>query len=518
MNGTAASPAGIAAGQKIKTVEEAARLLDDVRKAGGKVAHCHGVFDLLHIGHLRHLKSARQFGDVLIVTVTPDVYVNKGPGRPAFTEALRAEALSMLECVDYVAINKWPSAVEVIQLLKPAFYVKGPDYREAAADITGGIVLEREAAEAGGGSLVFTEDVTFSSSSLINRHFSSLSKEMGTYVASFGARHPVAEVLGYLKNAKDLKVLLLGEAIIDEYEYCETMGKAGKEPILAARHLRTERFAGGTLAAANHLAAFCDNVHLVTFLGTVNSQEEFIRSKLDPKVKATFLPLEDEPTIVKRRFVETYPFQKMFEVYIITDKDTHEAGSKALCEKLEEILPQYDLVLALDYGHGMLDEAAINVLTRSPAFLAVNTQVNAHNRGFNTISKYPRADYICISEHEMRLDWRSRQQELKQIVEGVAERLGCSRVTVTRGQKGSLCYDRREGFFDVPAFTTHIVDRVGAGDAVFAVTSLCIAQGAPMEIVGFIANVVGAHAVGIVANQRPIDKIPLMKHIDTILK
>jgi bifunctional ADP-heptose synthase (sugar kinase/adenylyltransferase) len=62
------------------------------------------------------------------------------------------------------------------------------------------------------------------------------------------------------------------------------------------------------------------------------------------------------------------------------------------------------------------------------------------------------------------------------------------------------------------------VDRVGAGDAVFAVTSLCVAQKAPMEIVGFAANIVGAHAVGMVANQRPIDRIGLMKHIEAILK
>jgi len=504
--------------QKIKSVDEAADALGKLRRAGKKIAHCHGVFDLLHIGHLRHLKEARQFGDVLVVTITPDRFVNKGPGRPVFTEALRAEAVSMLECVDMVAINNWPGAVELIGLLKPDFYVKGPDYREAAKDITGGIIIEQEAVEAAGGKIVFTEDVTFSSSNLINRHFPTLPEEVSAYVKRFAGRHSIKRVLDYLKGAQDLKVLLLGEAIVDEYEYCETMGKSGKEPILAARHLRTERFAGGTLAAANHLAAFCDNVELVTFLGTVNSHEEFIRSKLNPKIKATFIYLEDEPTIIKRRFIERYPFQKMFEVYVISEKETHKAGSNALCAKLEELLPACDIVLALDYGHGMLDARAVDILTRKAPLLAVNTQVNAHNRGFNTISKYPRADYICISEHEIRLDFRSREQDLQHITKVTAERLGCSRATITRGQQGCLCYDRETGFFEIPAFTGHIVDRVGAGDAVFAVTSLCVAQHAPMEIVGFAANIVGAHAVGMVANQRAIDRIALMKHIEAILK
>ena len=500
------------------SLEEAVGALAPLRKAGRKIVHCHGVFDLLHIGHLRHLKAARKFGDLLVVTITPDRFVNKGPGRPAFPEALRAEALAMLECVDLVAINRWPSAVETIKLLKPDFYVKGSEYRETAKDVTGLIVPEQETVESAGGRLVFTDDITFSSSSLLNRHFPSHPKETSDYLAAFATRHPAGEVIGYLKAAKDLKVLLVGEAIIDEYVYCETMGKSGKEPILAARHLRTERFAGGTLAAANHLASFCDHVHLLTFLGTVNSHEDFIRSSLNPKIEATFLSLQGEPTIVKRRFVENYPFQKIFEVYEISDKENHETVSRRLSATLEELLPRYDLALALDYGHGMLDARAIKVLTDQARFLAVNTQVNAHNRGFNTISKYPRADYICISEDEIRHDCRSRRQDLRRITQQVAERLACKRAIITRGREGCLCYDRDQGFFESPAFTSHIVDRVGAGDAVFAVTSLCVAQDAPMEVAGFTANIVGACAVGMVANQRSIERVPLMKHIETILK
>jgi rfaE bifunctional protein nucleotidyltransferase chain/domain len=504
--------------QKIKTLDEAADALASLRRAGRKIVHCHGVFDLLHIGHLRHLQSARQFGDVLVVTITPDHFVNKGPGRPAFTAALRAEALAMLECVDLVAINRWPSAAEVIRLFQPHFYVKGSEFCGAEKDVTGALLREQEAVESVGGQLAFTDDLTFSSSNLINRRFAGYPNELSEYLTSFATRHPANEVISYLLAAKDLKVLLVGEAIIDEYAYCETMGKSGKEPILALRHLRTERFAGGTLAVANHLAAFCDHVHLLTFLGTVNSQEDFIGSSLSPKIQATFLPLEDESTIVKRRFVEEYPFQKLFEVYEISDQESHETASRALGAQLESLLPGYDLVIALDYGHGMLDAGAVSTLANRACFLAVHTQINAHNRGFNTISKYPRADYICISENELRQDCRKRRQALQQLTRQTAERLACSRVVITRGERGCLCYHREQGFFEVPAFTSHIVDRVGVSDAVFAVTSLCAAQNVPAEVVGFTANIVGAQAVGTVAHQRSLDRLSVMKHIETILK
>jgi len=99
----------------------------------------HGVFDLLHVGHIRHLREAKALGDVLVVTLTEDSRVNKGPGRPAFTETLRAEALAALEAVDFVAISRHATAVPVIATIKPNVYVKGPDYKDAARDITGAL-------------------------------------------------------------------------------------------------------------------------------------------------------------------------------------------------------------------------------------------------------------------------------------------------------------------------------------------------------------------------------------------
>jgi rfaE bifunctional protein nucleotidyltransferase chain/domain len=503
---------------KIRPISEVAREVRRQQERGMTVVHCHGVFDLLHIGHIKHLQAARRAGDFLVVTVTPDRFVNKGPGRPEFHETLRAEALEAVECVDAVCINEWPTATEVIALLRPNVFVKGGEYRDAVRDVTGGISVEQQAVEAVGGRLVFTDDVTFSSSNLLNKHFAAQPQELREQLGAFKQRHPAEELVSLIQSVRGLKVLLLGEVIIDVYERCETMGKAGKEPILAARHLGTECYAGGALAVANHLAEFCDSVDLVSFIGGIDSYESFIRSKLSPRVRTTLIPLEGEPTIVKRRFVEHYPFQKLFEVYTISGRETHEEGTRRLLASLEPVLADYDLVLALDYGHGLLPQPVVKLLCEKASKLAVNTQVNAHNRGFNTISKYPRADYVCLSEAELRLDRRNREGDLKELVLSVAEQLQAKCITATRGSQGCLCFDQRSGFTHMPAFSNHIVDRVGAGDAVFAVTSLCVAMGADPEVVAFIANAVGAQAVGIVGNQRPISSVPLIRHIQTLLK
>lgn len=503
--------------RKIMEIEHLAEVVRSLRPEK-KVIHCHGVFDLLHVGHIRHFKEAKKLGDVLVVTVTPDRYVNKGPHRPVFSEELRAEAIAALDFVDFVAINKWPTAVEAIELLKPHMYVKGSDYRETEKDRTGGIAREERAVNSVGGQIAFTDEITFSSTSLINRHLPVFPKEVSEYLTALSARYPSEAVLKYLESARSLKVLIVGEAIIDEYQYCETIGKSGKEPILAARYVSSEKFAGGILAVANQVAAFSDRVGVLTFLGTQDSQEEYIREQLDDKIEKEFLYFDNAPTIVKRRFVELYPFQKLFEVYVMSDNEGDGAKTEMLCTKLREVLPAYDVVIVADYGHGMLGPEAVELLCGRSRFLAINTQMNADNRGFNTVSKYHNAHYMCVSENEIRLDVRSRRRDIRDIVLEVAGKLSCGHMVITRGQQGCLCYDHEEGFFEVPAFTSRIVDRVGAGDAVFSVTTLCVAQNAPMEVVGFIGNAVGAQAVATVGHRSRVEQVPLFKHIESLLK
>ena len=503
---------------KILPLEELARIVADLQSAGKVVVQCHGVFDLMHIGHIRHFESAKRLGDVLIVTVTPDRYVNKGPNRPVFTEAHRAGAIGALACVDYVAVNQWPMATDTIRLLKPNIFAKGSEYRDASKDRTGAISAEEHVIEEVGGRLAFTDDVVFSSSTLLNRHFGIFPERTEQFLSTFSAKHRSTEILNWVASARSLKVLVIGEAIIDEYQYCETIGKAGKEPVLVARHVSTERFPGGIIAVANHAAAISDHVTMLTCLGRIDSQEDFVVRQTKPKVAKLFHYLEEAPTIIKRRFVESYPLQKLFEVYVMADIDRHAAQSAAICDQLSAILPQFDVVLVADYGHGLITPEVSSVLCKQARFLAVNAQVNAGNHGFNTVSKYSRANFISVSEREIRLEARRPRGDLREIVSEISERMSCDRIIITRGEQGCLCYSRVEGFCEIPAFTGRVVDRVGAGDAVLAVTALCAASQTPMEILGFVGSCVGAMAVAVVGNRDSVESVPLARYIECILK
>lgn len=504
--------------QKVQDLDDLAATLAVLHDEGKRIVHCHGVFDLLHIGHILYLQKAKSFGDVLVVTITPDHFVNKGPHRPAFTAELRAQSLAALGCVDYVAVNRWPNAVQTIHKLRPTFYVKGSDYKDAAKDPTGGIILEEEAVQAVGGQIVFTDEMTFSSSTLLNRHFPAFPKETSDFLASFALRYSEGDILRYLENARPLKVLVVGETIIDEYQFCEAIGKSSKEPMLALKHQNTERYAGGILAVGNNAANFCDNVGLLTFLGTTSSHEDFIRHHLRDNIEKMFLYRKDSPTLVKRRFVESYFFTKLLEIYEMNDSALDPADNERLCSMLSDQLPLYDVVIVVDFGHGMLSREAVDVLCSRSRFLAINTQSNAGNLGYHAVSKYPRADFVCVAEKEIRLEARDRGGDLQEIIEDVSRRLGAERVVVTRGKNGCLCYSRSEGFVEVPAFAGQVIDRMGAGDAFLSIAALCAAQGAPMEVLGFIGNAVGAQAVATVGHASSIEQASLVKHIQAILK
>lgn len=501
---------------KIRSLAELQEILPSLR-AGKKIVHCHGVFDLLHVGHIRHFSEAKKIGDVLVVTLTPDRFVNKGPHRPAFSEALRAEAIAALKDVDFVAINLWPSAEETIQMLRPDFYVKGSDYSKADDDVTGGILRERQAVENAGGQIVFTDDITFSSSELINRYLPNLPETTREFIGKFKRAHSIEDIWGYLDRAVGMRVLLVGETIIDEYHYCTALGKSSKEPMLAVQLTSTERFAGGILAAANHAAAFCDTVTVLSFLGDRNSEEDFIRSKLSPNINADFLYRKNSPTIVKRRFIESYFFTKLLAVYEMNDAVLSDEDDKALCDRLNALIPDYDLVIVIDYGHSMITDNAIACLEHS-RFLAVNAQSNAGNIGYHTISKYPNADLVCLAEAEMRQEARNRYGDLSSTVATLAADRAYEQIIVTRGKNGCLCCDKAREFTELPALAGEVLDRMGAGDTFLVLAALCAAQDAPLDVAGFLGNVAGAHAVATVGNREPVNKASFAKALSALLK
>ena len=204
--------------KKIYSLNDLSKKLKSKRFYKKKIILCHGVFDLLHIGHIKHFEEAKKLGDILVVTITPDKYVNKGPSRPVFNSNLRVEALASLESVDYLAVNKWQNAIETIKLIKPDIYCKGPDYKNKEEDLTKKIYEEEKAVKSYGGKIHITSAQKFSSGKLINNHLSNLTYEQKKFIAEIKKEFTFNQIVKHVNDLYDKKTLIIGEAIIDIYQ------------------------------------------------------------------------------------------------------------------------------------------------------------------------------------------------------------------------------------------------------------------------------------------------------------
>lgn len=504
--------------KKILALPELAARSRQLHAEGKRIVLCHGTFDLMHNGHIRYLQRAKQEGDVLLVTITSDAYVNKGPGRPVFNEQLRAENIAALACVDFVAINHAISAVQVLHDIQPNIYAKGSDYRSHGDDITGNIALEQAAVEAHGGHIFYTDEVTFSSSNLLNSHFEIFPPEVKKFLKNFRDRWPEKEIRKMISSLSDLKVLVVGDAIIDQYHYTTPLGQTGKGSFLSVQFQSEEQFAGGSIAVANHIAGFAQSVTLLTGLGSIDSHETFIREKLHNNVKPVFFTFADAPTVTKRRFVDS-DLTKLFEIYLFKENAVSGDTEKLICQWLEANIESYDVVVVPDFGNGFITRAMIDIFSSKAKFLAVNTQINSGNRGYHVINRYPRADFVSLNEPELRLAAHNRSDSLEMVSEKIGGLINAKQLAVTRGAKGVMMYDRNNKVFhNIPALATKVIDRVGAGDAFLSIAGLCAAKGLDAQVAAFVGSVAAAMDVQIVCNREPINPVDLNKYVSTLLK
>ncbi|MEW6103063.1 MAG: PfkB family carbohydrate kinase [bacterium] len=502
---------------KILKVLELAKKIEKLRKKGKKIIYCHGCFDLMHPGHIKHFQEAKKMGDVLIVTITPDTYVDKGKDRPVFNQNLRAESVASLECVDYVAINKWETACEPLRLLKPDVYVKGKEFEEKEDSK---LQQEKKVLFEIGGKMRYTHDkVVFSSTKLLNKYFQNIYPlETRRFLEDFSSKYSFEYIRERLDAIRPMKILLIGDGIIDEYHYCESMGKSPKAQIIVHKHINYEVFVGGSFAIANHIAQICDNVHLVTLLGKEDKRKNFILKNLNPNIKTKFFYRDDGPTIVKKRYINKYQNQKVFEINYINDSFIKDECESEVLRFLKRILPEYDIVLIADFGHGFITDKMIKTIEKISKKIAVNTQVNGANVGYNLITKYANPNFICLDVPEARLATQDKFSSVEEIAGKILKSLKNDCVIITVGSHGSVGIDRHGNINKTPAFSAKVVDITGAGDAFFSYTAPCFALGMPLDLVSFIGNTVGALAVQIVCNKVPIRKHELLEFIYTILK
>lgn len=480
-----------------------------------KIIHCHGVFDVLHAGHLAYFESAKSLGDILVVTITADKFVNKGPGRPYFAESIRAKMLAGLECVDYVVISHSKTAVDAILELGPDYYVKGPDYRDYSKDITKEIYNEESAVKLCGGSMAFTDDDTFSSGTLINRFLVNWSDDQVKTISKIKDLGGFSKIQEILEGISKLRVSVIGEPIVDTYRFVEPQNISSKSPSISAKFLYEENYCGGSLAIANHLADFVEHVNL---LFTSNSEAYF--SKMLPKKMDERIEMHSHfvssPTPRKTRYISIDKSQRIFEVTDLRDDQWVNQDPRMFIEQMELITGASDVAILCDFGHGLFEGKVLEACQNIAQFIGLNVQTNSSNYGFNAYHKHCKWDYLSLDTREARIAYHDRISSPLELGREIETYVGSSH-SMTLGSNGSNYYCNKDVYFS-PAFSDQVVDATGAGDAFFALTSLLVKIGAPPEFVPFLGNVFAGLKTKIIGNKSSVTKSQLLKACEAILK
>lgn len=511
------------------TLDRAAEFCAETRARGLTVAQCHGCFDLVHPGHIRHLKEAADQADLLLVSITTDASVGKGEGRPLFPEHLRAENLAALSFVDAVCVNTEPTAEGLLARTKPNVYVKGREY-ESNDDPR--FAAERQAVERAGGRVVFTSgDLVFSSTALVRslaeqRTQGALATPRDTALDRLRSMHALSPraIEPILARIPGARIVVIGETIIDTYVSCDQPESSNEAPCLSLRPLEQASFDGGASVMARHAAALGAETTLITALPRTEDGAAFVERMNAAGVRVRSIPT-DIPMLEKQRFlVGNQKVVKLDRVRPITlDTDAR----RLLLHAIEQAAhPGIDAAIVADFGNGLLTPHALEDVARA---LRPHTRVLAGDvsgRRASLVSLRD-MDLITPTEREMRDAVQDYESSLNAVVWKLMERTGARAVFTTLSDDGLIAFTRLANAVDpgwqtrvsgehVPSIEPRPLDPLGCGDALLTASTLALASGASHVQSAFLGAVAAAAESRKLGNHavQPDELRRIIAHID----
>tara|TARA_A100001015_G_C15026348_1_gene730709 strand:+ start:389 stop:1876 length:1488 start_codon:yes stop_codon:yes gene_type:complete len=479
-----------------------------------KIVLCHGVFDLIHIGHIKFLKKAKELGNFLIVSVTTDEYVNKGPGRPAFNTQQRMKFLSELKFVDYVCESSDFTAKKVIEKFKPKFYCKGIDYPLSKLKKDQNLKTEIKAVKKNNGKFIVIKEEKLSSSKLINDYsLQNLNNACKNYIKLVKKDISLTNIKNSIEKINKLKVLVLGEMIIDNYIFVDSVGKSGKEPILIYKKVKEKKFMGGSGYISNLVSSFAKSINLISVIGEKKEELGFIKNNLNKNIKFSYVAKKNSPTIVKSRYLDSYRNNKIMGIYKLNDSMILKNEEKKYILKIRKQLKNSDLVIVADYGHGLFSKLIRDEIEKHKKKVYLNTQINSFNRGFHTLSNYKNINGLIINESELRHEMRDQNTKLEKLIQKLKKKIKFKHLIVTRGRYGSTHFVDKKKYL-CPAFNENALDTTGAGDTFFALASLGLATKIDYKIVHLFSSMAAGYAVTNLSNKNYYNLSLLSKHIN----
>jgi rfaE bifunctional protein nucleotidyltransferase chain/domain len=472
-----------------------------------KIGLCHGVFDIIHKGHIEHFKESKKKCDILVVSVTDDKYVNKGPLQPFNTSLARAKVLEELKVVDYIYINKDVTPINLIKLLKPHFYFKGKDYSKL--DFTGNLQKEIREVKKFKGKTIITKTKLLSSTKILNNSFLPWNEKQKKFLINFNKNNQLNNILKCFDLLKNLEINLIGDPILDSYVYSEIIGLTTKDPALSGLIQKKETIAGGVVSVAQIASEFVKKVRLFTY-----GKNYHIKSFLNEKIE--LINLDPSKDVQKKtRFINSYRYQKILQLTNFK-KNIFSASRQVSIKKIISKKINSNLIIC-DFGIGILEDQVLDFVNKLKINKYINVQTNSINFGSNLITKYQKnkyLKYVSVDEREWLLAFGDTDNFDRIYKKNFLNKN--TTISKTLGKNGSIYYDSGNQY-QTPVFVDKTIDTTGSGDAYFILTSILKIIKTKPDLIPFLGNVyAGLHTLNL-ANKNYPTKTNYIKSIKSLL-
>ncbi|MDA9633216.1 PfkB family carbohydrate kinase [bacterium] len=503
---------------KFKKHNELISILKKYKKNKKKIVLCHGVFDVLHSGHIMHFREAKAHGDILIVSITDDKFINKGPNRPFYNLDQRMKMVSSLSIVDLVIPSLEVTAISNLSLIKPDLYCKGLDYKNEKDDLTNNIIREKNILKKNKGKIIYTKSPKHSSSNILKSEFNFINNEQKAYLKKF-KNDSSLKLRDYFKKIENLRVLVIGEIIIDSYIFGEAVGKSSKDPIIVLNENQTENYLGGAGSIAKNMSSFSKNVTLLTLNKKNCPKNTFIKNEINNSFKVKYFNKNNFKTITKKRFVESINNRKLLGLYDLNDDLIDPMNENKIINFLKANKSRYDVVVIADYGHGFISDKIASCISMYYKKSFLNSQINSFNVRSQNINKYKKSFCIIINESELRLDLRDSNNDINHLSNIFFSKYKIKVLVITSGSKGATIFFSNTQLKSIhcPAFGSEILDKTGSGDSLLTLFSLCQTSGMRDELSILIGSLAAAESLKHIANSNLINKNNIIKSVENLL-
>lgn len=493
--------------RKIVTLDQLDRRVREARGKGKTIVQCHGCFDIVHPGHIRYLEFARRQGDILVVTLTGDSDVTKSPDKPYIPQELRAENLAALEFVDWVCVDHTPTAEATLETVRPDVYVKGREY-EFSRDPR--FLRERELVERQGGRVIFSSgDVVFSSTQLIETMSRDVDLQLHR-LRMICRRNNIHEggLIETLDRFRDLRVVVVGDVILDRYIFCDVIDVASESPLMSLSRLGERRYVGGAAIVARHAAALGAGTRLVSAVAD-DKASSYAQSVLTDEGVETRLIATRTELVEKTRYLVDE--NKLLKVERGKSEPFDSEAERRFAADVEAAADGADAVVFCDFGYGAVGrgllEQVLPRLRRNVKTLAADISGPHAN-----LLHFRNLDLLCPSEREMRSTLHDFEHGLSSVAWNLLHETQAKHLFVTLDKKGVVVFDRssqdphspewgsRLKSEHLPSFADRTVDRLGCGDALLAASTLALAAGAGLSHAAYLGNLAAAIEIARLGN------------------